>query len=158
VQDDFWFIGRRLPRILYNVVGGDSALGANNLAQGVYISTSYKEMVENLPKLAKRLTAENPDLNIIVDKFDSGPPVDAAVEYSIDGPDIEILRALGKKLELIVRDAPGVFLTRSELAGGATNLEFAFNESNLALGSISGDFFINELAIASEGKSYWHHA
>ena len=69
----------RLPRILYNVVGGDSALGANNLAQGVYISTSYKEMVENLPKLAKRLTAENPDLNIIVDKFDSGPPVDAAV-------------------------------------------------------------------------------
>jgi hypothetical protein len=100
-------------------------LGANNLAQGVYISTSYKEMVENLPKLAKRLTAENPDLNIIVDKFDSGPPVDAAVEYSIDGPDIEILRALGKKLELIVRDAPGVFLTRSELAGGATNLEFA---------------------------------
>jgi len=47
-----------------------------------------------------------------VDKFDSGPPVDAAVEYSIDGPDLNILRALGKKLELIVRDAPGVFLTK----------------------------------------------
>ena len=58
--------------------------------------------------------------------------MDAAVEYSIDGPDLNILRALGKKLELIVRDAPGVFLTKSELAGGATNLEFAFNESNLA--------------------------
>ena len=28
VEDDFWFIGRRLPRILYNVVGGDSALGS----------------------------------------------------------------------------------------------------------------------------------
>ena len=57
-----------------------------------------------------------------------------------------------------MRDAPGVFLTKSELAGGATNLEFAFNESNLALGSISGDFFINELAIASEGVDCWHHA
>tara|TARA_B100001063_G_scaffold244184_1_gene276383 strand:- start:98 stop:1468 length:1371 start_codon:yes stop_codon:yes gene_type:complete len=151
VKDDFWFIGRRLPRILYNTIGGDTAIGSNNLAQGVYISTSYKEMIEVLPKLAKRLVAENPELKIIVDKFDSGPPVDAAVEYSIDGPDLNILRALGKKLELIVRDAPGVFLTKSELAGGATNLEFAFNESNLALGSISGDFFINELAIASEG-------
>jgi multidrug efflux pump subunit AcrB len=151
VQDDFWFIGRRLPRILYNTIGGDTAIGSNNLAQGVYISTSYKEMIEALPKLAKRLVAENPELKIIVDKFDSGPPVDAAVEYSIDGPDLNILRALGNKLELIVRDAPGVFLTKSELAGGATNLEFAFNESNLALGSISGDFFINELAIASEG-------
>ena len=51
---------------------------------------------------------------------------------SIDGPDLDILRALGKKLELIIRDAPGVFLTKSELAGGATNLEFTFNESNLA--------------------------
>ena len=93
------------------MVGGDTALGANNLAQGVYISTSYKEMVESLfQSLQKRLTAENPGLKIIVDKFDSGPPVDAAVEYSIDGPDINILRALGKKLELIVRDAPRSFL------------------------------------------------
>ena len=70
-----------------------TALGANNLAQGVYISTSYKDMVEKLPELAKRLTAENPDLKIIVDKFDSGPPVEAAVEYSIDGPDIDILKS-----------------------------------------------------------------
>jgi multidrug efflux pump subunit AcrB len=151
VKDDFWFIGRRLPRILYNVIGGDSALGANNLAQGVYIASSYNEMMEGLPLLAKKLTSENPDLKIVVDKFDSGPPVDAAVEYSIDGPDLSVLRVLGKKLELIIREAPDVFLTSSELSGGATNLEFKFNESDLAMNSISGEFFINELAIASEG-------
>ena len=151
VEDDFWFIGRRLPRILYNVIGGDSALGSNNLAQGVYIASSYREMTKKLPLLAKRLTAENPDLKIIIDKFDSGPPVEAAVEYSIDGPDLSILRALGKKLELIIRNAPDVYLTNSELSGGAANLEFKFNESDLALNSISGEFFINELAIASEG-------
>ena len=108
-------------------------------------------MVKALPSLAKRLTSENPDLKIIVDKFDSGPPVDAAVEYSIDGPDLSVLRALGNKLELIIRGAPDVFLTNSELSGGATNLEFKFDESNLALSAISGEFFINELAIASEG-------
>ena len=151
IKDDFWFIGRRLPRILYNVIGGDSALGANNLAQGVYIASSYNEMMEGLPLLAKKLTSENPDLKIVVDKFDSGPPVDAAVEYSIDGPDLSVLRVLGKKLELIIREAPDVFLTSSELSGGATNLEFKFNESDLAMNSISGEFFINELAIASEG-------
>ena len=27
VESDVWFIGRRLPRILYNVVAGDSAVG-----------------------------------------------------------------------------------------------------------------------------------
>ena len=36
VESDFWFIGRRLPRVLYNVIGGDSGLGANNIAEGVY--------------------------------------------------------------------------------------------------------------------------
>ena len=151
VEDDFWFIGRRLPRILYNVIGGDSALGSNNLAQGVYIASSYSEMIKKLPSLAKRLTSENPDLKIIIDKFDSGPPVDAAVEYSIDGPDLSVLRALGNKLELIIRGAPDVYLTNSELSGGAANLEFKFSESDLAMNSISGEFFINELAIASEG-------
>ncbi|MAJ85337.1 MAG: acriflavin resistance protein [Gammaproteobacteria bacterium] len=151
VEDDFWFIGRKLPRILYNVIGGDSGLGDNNVAQGVYIASSYDEMIKKLPTLAKRLNVENPDLKIIVDKFDSGPPVDAAVEYSIDGPDLSVLRALGKKLELILRQAPDVYLTKSELSGGAANLEFKFSESDLAMNSISGEFFINELAIASEG-------
>ena len=151
VIDDFWFIGRKLPRILYNVIGGDSGLGDNNVAQGVYIASSYDEMIKKLPDLAKRLNSENPDLKIIIDKFDSGPPVDAAVEYSIDGPDLSVLRALGKKLELILRQAPDVYLTKSELSGGSANLEFKFNESDLAMNSISGEFFINELAIASEG-------
>ena len=58
---------------------------------------------------------------------------------------------MGNKLELIIRGAPDVYLTNSELSGGAANLEFKFSESDLAMNSISGEFFINELAIASEG-------
>ena len=150
-EDDFWFIGRRLPRILYNVIGGDSELGSNNLAQGVYFATTYKEMMASLPALARRLNAENPDLKIIVDKFSSGPPVDAAVELSIDGPDMAILKILGKKLELILRQAPDVFLTKSELSLSSKSLEFNFDESALMLNSVPGEYFSNELAIASQG-------
>ena len=54
-------------------------------------------MIEVLPMFARKITSDNPDIKIIVDKFDSGPPVDAAIEYSIVGPDMSILRALGKK-------------------------------------------------------------
>jgi len=151
VKSDFWFVGRTLPHVLYNVIGTDSGLGFNNIAQGVYIGSSYYEIKNTLPSLARQITRDNPDLKIIIDKFASGPPVDAAIEYSIDGPDIEILRALGKKLELIIRGAPDVFLTNSDLSNPATNIEFKFNESNLALNSVPGEFFINELAIASEG-------
>ena len=150
-QDDIWFVGRRLPRILYNVIGGDSGLGSNNIAQGVYFASSYKEMMAALPALAKRITGENPDLKIVIDKFSSGPPVDSAVEFSIDGPDLTVLMALGKKLELIIREAPDVYLTISELSQSSKNLEFKFDESSLILNSIPGEFFLNELAIASEG-------
>ena len=151
VQSDFWFVGRSLPHLLYNIIGSETKTGQNNIAQGVYIANSYQEMIEVLPMFARKITSDNPDIKIIVDKFDSGPPVNAAIEYSIIGPDISILRALGKKLELIVRGAPDVFLTDSELSTPATNLEFRFNEPNLVMNSLSGEFFINELAIASEG-------
>ena len=30
VQDEVWFVGRKMPRVLYNVIGGDSPLGSNN--------------------------------------------------------------------------------------------------------------------------------
>ena len=144
-------MGRSLPHLLYNVIGSETKTGQNNIAQGVYIANSYQEMIEALPMFARKITSDNPDIKIIVDKFDSGPPVNAAIEYSIIGPDISILRALGKKLELIVRGAPDVSLTDSELSTPATNLEFRFNEPNLVMNSVSGEFFINELAIASEG-------
>ena len=149
--DDFWFIGRKLPRILYNVIGGDSGLGSNNIAQGVYFAPSYKEMKASLPDLARRLNQENPDLKIIIDKFSSGPPVDAAVEFSIDGPDIAILKILGKKLELIFRESPDVYLTDSGLSSNSKNLVFNFDESALMLNSVPGEYFTNELAIASQG-------
>jgi len=151
VKDDMWFIGRRLPRILYNVIGGDSGLGSNNLAQGVFIATSYKEMMRVLPDLAKEMTSQYPELKIVIDKFNSGPPVSSAVEFRIKGPDLQILKVLGERLEVVLKQAPDIFLTESELSRAATNLQFQFNGSNLALSNLSGNFLINELAIASQG-------
>ena len=38
IENDFWFVGRKLPRILGNVVGGNSELGSNNEANAVYFT------------------------------------------------------------------------------------------------------------------------
>ena len=77
--------------------------------------------------------------------------MDAAVEFSIDGPDIAILKILGKKLELIFRESPDVYLTDSGLSSNSKNLVFNFDESALMLNSVPGEYFTNELAIASQG-------
>ena len=80
IKEDIWFVGRRLPRILGNVVGGDSELGSNNIAQGVYFTTNYWTMIKNIDEIAKDLIKNNPEIRIVVDSFQSGPPVFADIE------------------------------------------------------------------------------
>ena len=152
VKDEIWFVGRKMPRVLYNVIGGDSPLGSNNRAEGFFMVNSYTAMMDRIPSLGRELANLNPDLKVITDKFDSGPPVFASIEYRILGDDISILRELGHKLELILSDAPDVFLTKSDLSAITTNYEFAFNNENISLSGINGSAILNELSISNEGR------
>ncbi len=151
VESDVWFIGRRLPRILYNVVAGDSAVGSNHIAEGVYFASSYKDMMNILPSLAKNLSQSNPDIEVRVDKFYSGPPVFAAIDYYITGDDPELLQALGEKLELIISKAPNISSTNATLSSYETNIEIDFNNSNMALSSKQMEAILLELAAANNG-------
>ena len=151
VESDVWFIGRRLPRILYNVVAGDSAVGSNHIAEGVYFASSYKDMMNILPSLAKNISQSNADIEVRVDKFYSGPPVFAAIDYYITGDDPELLQALGEKLELIISKAPNISSTNATLSSYETNIEIDFNNSNMALSSKQMEAILLELAAANNG-------
>ena len=151
VDRDVWFIGRKLPRILYNVVSGDSPIGSNNFAEGVYFATSFKEMIPILPSLAKKIARDNPGVDVRIDKFYSGPPVFAAIDYSIKGDDPEVLQLLGEKLELIISRAPNISSTSATRSSYETNLEIDLNNSNMALSSIRMEAILIELAAANNG-------
>ena len=53
IESDYWFAGRRMPRVLMNIVGGKEKTGSNNSAQGVFFAKDYYEMIDNLPKLSR---------------------------------------------------------------------------------------------------------
>ena len=151
IENDFWFVGRKLPRILGNVVGGNSELGSNNEANAVYFTSSYWTMKNNIDMIAKDLVENNPGVRIIVDQFSSGPPVFADIEYRIMGEDQDILTELGDKLELILSRAPDVYLTRSQSNEYETNLEIDFDNSSIAYSSSDMDSLISEINFASNG-------
>ena len=151
IEGDFWFVGRKLPRVLGNVVGGNSELGSNNEANAVYFTTSYWTMKNNIDMIAKDLVDNNPEVRIIVDQFSSGPPVFADIEYRILGEDQDILTELGDRLELILSKAPDVYLTRSQSNEYETNLEIDFDNSSIAYSSSDMDSLINEINFASNG-------
>ena len=66
VETDMWWVGRRLPRLLYNVIGGSSGEGSDNLATGVFFTSSYREMESSLADLAKRLEKDHADVRVRV--------------------------------------------------------------------------------------------
>jgi len=152
IESDTWYVGRNLPRILYNVIGGDTPLGNNHVADAFFISGDYQSMKKNLPKLAKSIVMNNPDIKIIINKFDSGPPVFASIEYRLMGDNTSVLRELGSKLELILSTGSNVYLTKSELSQTSANVQIKFDESKLSVSNINNDYFTQELSIATQGK------
>ena len=151
IDRDYWFIGRWMPRVLMNIVGGEEKNGANNNAQAVFYAKNYYEMIDNLPELSRMLTSKNPDLIIFVDSFQSGPPVFSDINYAILGDDVNILRKLGSELELIINNAPDISHTKSEAAYSNTNIEFEFNSSNVSISGNSTELLVNELFANNNG-------
>ena len=151
IKKDYWFVGRMMPRVLMNVVGGKDKQGQNNVAQSVFFVDDYYEMVNNLPRLSKLLSEKNSDIIIYVDTFQSGPPVFSDINYRIYGDDPFILESLGEQLELIINNAPDISHTKSQTSISSTNIEFDFNSSNISLSGQDTSILAQQLYAANNG-------
>ena len=108
-------------------------------------------MIKNLPELSKKLVRSNPDILILVDSYTSGPPVFSDVSFVILGDDPEVLKILGEELELIVSNAPDIFLTSSATSDSITNIEFELDSSNISLSGRDTKLLIGEMLAANNG-------
>ena len=151
IEKDYSFIGRNMPRVLMNIVGGEEKQGRNNVAQSVFFASDYYDMIENLPELSRRLVKNNPDIIVIVDSFSSGPPVFSDVSYVIFGDDPDLLKSLGEELELIINNSPDVSLTKSATSDSITNVEFELNSSNISFSGQNASYLVNEMFSANNG-------
>lgn len=151
VQRDMWWIGRRLPRLLYNVIGGSSGEGSDNLATGVFFTTSYNKMNSNLIGLAKRLEKDHADVRVRVSKFTNGPPVEFPVIVAIFGDDNQILKSLGEELKSILAKSPQVSDVLAEQSASIAGLEIALDEVEVAFSSKSAKEIINEISSSTRG-------
>jgi len=151
IEKDYSFIGRMMPRVLMNVVGGEEKQGSNNIAQSVFFATDYYEMIENLPDLSRRLAKNNPDIIVYVDSFSSGPPVFSDVSYVIFGDDPDLLKLLGEELELIINNSTDVSFTKSATSDSITNVEFELNSSNISMSGQNANYLVNEMFTANNG-------
>ena len=151
IEKDYWFVGRWMPRVLMNIVGGMEKTGSNNSAQAVFFARDYYEMIDKLPELSRLIVSKNPDTTIYIDSFYSGPPFFSDIRYDIFGDDVNVLLELGSELELIINDAPDISHTRSDATSSNTNVEFEFDSSNISLAGKNTELMVNELFAANNG-------
>ncbi len=151
IESDMWWIGRRLPRLLYNVIGGSSGEGSDNLATGVYFTNSYSEMDRGLEDLAKNLEKDHADVRIRVSKFTNGPPVEFPVQVAIFGDDNQVLKILGERLKAIISKSPQVSDVFADQSAGITGLELKLDEIDLAFSSKSSREILNEISSSTRG-------
>ena len=151
IEKDYWFVGRWMPRVLMNIVGGMEKTGSNNSAQAVFFARDYYEMIDKLPELSRLIVSKNPDTTIYIDSFYSGPPFFSDIRYDISGDDENVLLELGSELELIINNAPDISHTRSEATSSNTNVEFEFDSSNISLAGKNTELMVNELFAANNG-------
>ena len=151
MDSDMWWVGRRLPRLLYNVIGGSSGEGSDNLATGVFFTSSYSKMDSSLTDLAKRLEKDHADVRVRVSKFTNGPPVEFPVIIAIFGDDNQILKSLGEELKSILAKSPQVSDVLAEQSASIAGLEIDLNEVDIAFSSKSAREIINEISSSTRG-------
>ena len=151
VTRDMWWVGRRLPRLLYNIIGGPSGEGSDNLATGVFFTSSYSEMDSSLANLAKRLEKDHADVRVRVSKFTNGPPVEFPVNIAIFGDDNQVLKSLGEELKSILAKSRQVSDVLADQSASVTGLEINLDEVNLAFSSKSSQEIIDQISASTRG-------
>ena len=151
VETDMWWIGRKLPRLLYNVIGGSSGEGSDNMAVGVYFTNSYSEMDKSLETLAKNLEKNHADVRTRVSVFTNGPPVEFPVQVAIFGDDNQVLKILGERLKSIISKSPQVSDVFADQSASITGLEINLDEIDLAYSSKSSRQILDEISSSTRG-------
>jgi multidrug efflux pump subunit AcrB len=92
-----------------------------------------KELLSRLPE---RVGREVPEAQVIMRELLQGPPVDAPIEYRIQGPDIEELRRLGDELRERLARVPVITHSTASLTAGSPKLWLEPDEAEARLAGV----------------------
>jgi multidrug efflux pump subunit AcrB len=123
-------LGRGNPQIFYN----QNQRQTQTSYAEVFASMKAWEPEESL-KLLDRLRADfdrYPGARISVITFENGPPVDSPIAVRIRGENLEVLKALAARAELVLKATPGARDVNNPLRLDRTDLELGLDEAKAA--------------------------
>ena len=120
VRGIFTNVGKDNPFVYYNTV---PRAEASNIAQLFVLLHTYEPKLTPpfIDSLRTEL-AQIPGARIEVREFENGPPIDAPIAMRIEGPDLDTLRALASRVELVMAATAGTQYVRNPLTIARTDL------------------------------------
>lgn len=150
VETVHWSIGEGAPRVYYNAFNNQS--GVSGFASGwvtVKDSHATRAMV---PTLQKELREEFPEARFLSVPYEQGPPVNAPIEFFINGPNIATLDRLGNEMRAILSELPGITYTWATMETGAPKVQLQADEIAAELAGVRLQDLAADIASELEGR------
>lgn len=129
-----WVVGKSAPPFYYNMKQDKDR--RSSFAQALVDARSVPAVKELLSRLPERVGREVPEAQVIMRELLQGPPVDAPIEYRIQGPDIEELRRLGDELRERLARVPVITHSTASLTAGSPKLWLEPDEAEARLAGV----------------------
>lgn len=109
VQQVTWLVGASIPKVYYNfVMNRDNSPEFANAIVKVDSAERVRAILDNLQQ---DLQSTFPQAQVVVKTFSQGPPIPFPVEIDIFGQDLAVLEEIGKDIQLIMSEVPGITQT-----------------------------------------------
>lgn len=143
------FIGSHLPRFFYNLLSWERQ--QPNIAHAI-VRVSDPEAVQPLiHALQDELDTALPEAQILVLQLEQGPPFKAPIEVRIEGPDLDVLHALGTHVRFVLAETPGVIHTDLSLNTGRPKISLEVDAAEAHLAGLNRSDIARALAGSLEG-------
>lgn len=109
VEQVTWLVGASTPKVYYNFVMNRD--NSPEFANAIVQVDSAERARGMLDKLQQDLQSSFPQAKVVVKSFGQGPPIPAPVEIDVYGQDLAVLEEIGRDIQLIMSQIPGIVQT-----------------------------------------------
>ncbi len=151
VEGVSWMVGGSFPTVYYNLVMDLDDSG--NYAHAIVTTDTAARTKAILAPLQQRLDEHHPGAQVLVRKFQQGPPVVADIEYRVSGASIAETQRIGDELRARLQAHPDVIHTQATMPRGEPKLYLDADEDEARLAGLNLSAIGAQLESALEGAT-----
>ena len=123
------YLGRDTPRTFIDL---NIEQPNDNLSKSIILTSDANARNQLRDKLVRRIAEEIPEARFNIEYFAFGPPIGAAVQYRVKGPDLDVVETILQQVRSVVDEHPDTFGTHLDWRGSVKTVNIKWDKGQLA--------------------------